>query len=99
MTKALKCVRDIRDFPPSAYRLETDGRQQQHLCEQRQRLAWLLATFADGDGKRIRPSVQTLADALGKSRRAVTYLLDDLQRLGLLENGSLPVSKAPAGVR
>ena len=33
--------------------------------------------------------MQTLADALGKSRRAVTYLLDDLQRLGLLENGKL----------
>jgi hypothetical protein len=86
---SVKCVRDLRDIPPAAYGLETDGRQQKHLCEQRQRLAWLLATFADGDGTRIRPSVQTLADALGKSRRAVTYLLDDLQKLGLLENGKL----------
>ena len=86
---SVKCIRDIRDVPPAAYCLPNDGRQQRHLCEQRQRLAWLLATYADGDGSRIRPSVQTLADRLGKSRRAVTYLLDDLEKLGLLENGTL----------
>jgi len=86
---SVKCVRDLRDIPPTAYRLPDDGRQQRHLCEQRQRLAWLLASYADGDGTRIRPSVQTLANRLGKSRRAVTYLLDDLEKLGLLENGKL----------
>jgi hypothetical protein len=85
----VKCFRDIREIPPSAYSLPNDGRQQKHLCEQRQRLAWLLASFANGDGTRIRPSVQTLATALGKSRRAVTYLLDDLEKLKLLENGKL----------
>jgi hypothetical protein len=59
------------------------------LCEQRQRLAWLIATYANGDGTSITAGVETWANALGLSRRAVTYLLDDLTELQLLQNGKL----------
>lgn len=89
-TKSVKCVRDIRSFPPTAYRLQGDGRKWRLLCDQRQRLAWLLATYANGDGTRIRPGIQTLADALGfKSRHTIHDRLNDLEKLWLLQNGKL----------
>jgi hypothetical protein len=86
---SVKCVRDIRDFPPSAYRLPADGRQSKHQCQQRRALAVELATYANGDGSSIKLSVKTLADHLGKSPRAIHDLLDDLSELGLLENKEL----------
>jgi helix-turn-helix protein len=83
--KAVKCLRDIRGIPPKAYKLTTDGRQWRHLCEQRQRLMWLLATYADGDGTRIFPTAETLATSTGLSKRTIFTLLDDLKTCGFLE--------------
>jgi hypothetical protein len=94
-SKSVKCVRDIRSIPPNAYRLPTDGRQWRHLCEQRQRLMWLLATYADGDGTRVWPGEKTLAVSLGLSRRAVTYRLADLKGLGFIENGGYHGESGP----
>jgi hypothetical protein len=87
--ESVKCVRDIRTIPPQAYRLASDGKKWFHDCRQRQQLAWLLATFADGDGTRITTGIETMVNSLGISRRTIFRLLDDLEALGFLRNLSL----------
>ncbi len=84
-----KCVIDIRNVPPAAYRLPTDGRKWMQECRNRKQLLDHLATYANGDGTSIKPSLKTAATALGWSRRTVTYLIKDLITLGLLEDGAL----------
>jgi DNA-binding transcriptional ArsR family regulator len=44
-----------------------------------------LAWFADDDGKNIWPSVTTLAERTGLSRRAVQKLLRDLEQTGAID--------------
>ena len=58
---AIKCAIDIRNAPPAAYRLPTDGRQWTHLCVQRRMMAMELATYADPDGSNIYVGAKTLA--------------------------------------
>jgi hypothetical protein len=109
-SKSVSCVRDLRAFPPSCYHLPTDGRKTAHLCNERQRLALLLATYADGDGSRIYPGIERLMRESGMTRRTLFNRLDDLRKLGILktegltrERGtarrSLDVSKLKAGVQ
>jgi hypothetical protein len=85
----LKCAIDIRTVPVTAYRLPSDGRQWKHVCAQRQRLTKELALYANPDGSSIRVAVETLAQTLGLSRRAIMYRLDDLRTLGFITDGKL----------
>jgi len=95
-TKSVHCVRDLRDVPASAYRLPGDGRQWLHASRQRQALAMLLATYADSDGSRVRPSRVTMAAHLSCSVRTVQSLLNDLEELGLQRKVGLHGESGPA---
>lgn len=86
MSKSVKCVRDIRDLPPSAYALPTDGRKNKKLCADRRALANLLATFANGDGASITVGVKRIMDALEWSRATTFRRLEELRQLGILES-------------
>jgi len=83
-SKAVTCVRLIRDTPPSLYALPTDGRKYKEQQQKRRALAMQLATFADGDGTRIHPAAASLMKALGWQRDTLFRYLDDLGRLGFL---------------
>jgi hypothetical protein len=83
-TDSVKCVRDIREYPPSAYRLPRDGRKWQILCRNRREMAIQLSTYADGDGSRIFVGVNKLMQKLEWSRATIFNRLDDLAELGLL---------------
>jgi len=48
-----------------------------------------LATYASGDGTDVKPSIQTLADALGCNRRTIARRIIELRTLGFLEDGGL----------
>jgi len=90
----VRAVLDLRDIPPSAYALPTDGRKKRNLCEHRRSLVNQMATHANPDGTNITVSKATLASALGWSQRTVQYLLNDLKALGLLnEHGWHPEHK------
>ena len=84
-----KCVRDVRSAPPAAYRLGGDGKKWRWMCEERRKLLMQLASYADGNGTGIWPSVQRLADETGMNRRTAFRLLNDLRTLGFLEDGEL----------
>lgn len=86
---SVKCVRDLREIPPTAYRLTTDGRKWMHKCRLRCDLAQWLATFANPDGTSITVGVERMTNRLCVSRRTVQRLLDDLETLGFLSNGKL----------
>ena len=77
-----KCTQDVRSIPPAAYMLLDDGRKAKLLCSARRTLLMQLATYADGDGSSIKPSVNTLARDLGWSGRTVNRRLRDLKTLG-----------------
>ncbi len=79
---AVKCVRDMCDFPPECYRLASDGRKWKRLCGDRQKLATWLAIKADGDGTRIFPGIKRMMKAMGWSRRKTCYVLHALQVIG-----------------
>jgi hypothetical protein len=83
-TKSAHCVRDLRDAPLEEFRLPDDKRQWKPLARNRQALANFLATYADGDGSRIFPSVATMTEHFGWSRATAFRLLADLRALGLL---------------
>lgn len=105
-------MRDIRAFPWASYLLPGDGRKGRALAEQRRALALQLASYADGDGTRIRLGIQRLCTELGWTKRTLYRRMEDLRNLGLLaekecltqEHGTavrkLDVSKLilPAGV-
>jgi hypothetical protein len=80
---AVRCVRDVRDLPLEAYRLPNDGRKWKSLCKERQRLAMLLATYADPDGTNIKVGTDKLAGRLGWAPNTLFDRLDDLTELGL----------------
>jgi hypothetical protein len=88
-TQSVKCIRDIRDIQPAAYRLKSDGRKWMHECKLRCDLAQWLATFANPDGSSITVGVDRMMKRLSVSRRTVQRLLDDLAALGFLTNGKL----------
>jgi hypothetical protein len=64
--------------------MPNDGRKTALLGRERKQLADFLATFADADGSRIFPSVETIATALDRSRATIFRRLDDLCALGVL---------------
>lgn len=82
-TKAVHCVRGVRDATVEKYRLPGDKREWKHKARNRQALANYLATFADGDGSRIRPSEPTITDHFGWNRATTFRYLDDLEALGI----------------
>jgi hypothetical protein len=82
--KSLRLSRTMRDIPATAYRMPNDGRKTALLGRERKQLADFLATFADADGSRIFPSVETIATALDRSRATIFRRLDDLCALGVL---------------
>ena len=47
-----------------------------------------LAWFADNQGENAWPSVRTLAERTGFSRRAVQKILRELEKLGAIQAGS-----------
>jgi hypothetical protein len=85
-SKPLKLTLDLRNVPVERYRLPKDGRKWKRVACERHSLAAWLATYGDGDGSRIFPSVKSMARHFPWSRRKIFYLLDDLKALGLLES-------------
>jgi hypothetical protein len=82
--KSVHCVRDLRNAPLEEYKFPDDGRTWKHVARNRQALANFLATFADGDGSRIFPTVETMTKHFGWSRATTFRLLADLRALNLL---------------
>jgi len=89
MNSPVKCSRHIRNIPPERYRLESDGRKADHMARLRHSLVNLLATYADADGSKIRPSVMTMANSLSISRRTAYRLLKDIRDLKLMRDGDV----------
>jgi Helix-turn-helix domain len=85
---------EVRNLPPSAFALPSDGKKQKHLTRLRRSLAMQLASYANKDGSSIRPHVRTMAGAIGVSVRTTQRLLDDLERLGVLQNGEITKGRA-----
>src|SRR5260370_30588748 len=81
----VKCVRDMRGYPPEFYRLPEDGRKWEHTCFMRRSLAMQLATYADGDGTNITVGVERLRQELGMAKRTFYRRIDELTRLGFIE--------------
>jgi hypothetical protein len=76
----------LRDVPPARYALPSDNdtRKFLHLQIARRNLAIQLYSYSDRDGTNIWVSGETLAAALGCSRRTILSLLADLRSLGFL---------------
>ena len=85
-TESVRCVRDIREFPPESYRLPKDGRKWLALCKERRALANQIATYANGDGTSITAGVDRWVRELGIKRRTLFRRLDDLRQLGVLRD-------------
>src|SRR5258708_36213313 len=85
-TKSVRCIRDIREFPPESYRLPDDGRKWKKLCEERRKIANQLATYANGDGTSITAGINRLVRETSTKRRTLFRRLDDLRQLGLLRD-------------
>jgi hypothetical protein len=82
--KSVACVRDLRDAPLEEFRLPDDSqRQWKQVARNRQALANFLATYADGDGSRVSPSIATMMLHFGWSKATNCRLLKDLETLGL----------------
>lgn len=86
--KPIRCLLDVTGIPPSRFALPDDGRQSKHLCQQRWRLTVILARRAQHDGSSTFQSVKTLVELTEIPKRTLHRLLDDLERLGVLQNGS-----------
>jgi hypothetical protein len=85
-TKSVHCVRDLRDATLEEFKLPNDKRQWKSLARNRQSLANFLATYADGDGSRVCPSVETMTEHFGWHRATTFRLLADLRALQLLSD-------------
>lgn len=85
-TKSVRCVRDIREFPPESYRLSGDGRKWMALCKERRAIANHLATYANGDGTSITAGINRWIREIGIKRRTLFRRLNDLRTLGLLRD-------------
>jgi hypothetical protein len=74
----------LRDAPLEEFRLPDDSqRQWKQVARNRQALANYLATYADGDGSRVRPSIPTMMAHFGWSHATNCRLLKNLETLGL----------------
>jgi hypothetical protein len=80
--KSLKCGRELRDVTLERFRLPGDGREWKHSARNRQALAAFLATFANADGSRVRPSIPTMCEHFGFHKATVCRLLAALEALG-----------------
>jgi hypothetical protein len=78
----IRCALDLRDVPPSAFRMPDDGRQWRHKCELRCALLHWLATFADADGSNVEAGIKRMETRFEVSRRTIFRRLDDLIELG-----------------
>jgi len=78
----LKVVRVITDLPPACYRLSSDGRKWNSLCEARQKLANWLALKGNPDGTQIYPGIKKMVAATGWQRTKVFDVLGDLKTIG-----------------
>jgi len=85
-TKSVRCIRDIREFPPESYRLPQDGRKWKVLCKERRAIANHIATYANGDGTSIKAGVKRWVKEIGVSRATIFRRLDDLRKLGVLRD-------------
>lgn len=85
----LKCTLDLRDVPPSAFRMLDDGRQWRHKCELRCALLHWLTTFADADGSNVEAGIKRMEARFEVSRRTVFRRLDDLMELGFITREKL----------
>ena len=86
MSESVKCVRDIREFPPESYRLPSDGRKWRAVCAERRSVAMQLATYANGDGTSIETGVARLMRETGIPRSTLFRRLDELRTLGILNS-------------
>ena len=99
-TKAVKCVRDWRDFSADYYRLPTDGRKWRSQAENRMRLADYLSTFANGDGTSITVGIERMCSKFWPIDRATIFRwLDDLRELHALAPKSGLTSEHGTAVR
>jgi hypothetical protein len=80
------CLFQAHKLPFERFKMRGDGRKWKHLASARRVLFNELASFANADGTRIYPAINTIADRLGWSRRKVCYALADLEKLGCVEN-------------
>jgi hypothetical protein len=80
------CLFQAHKLPFERFKMRGDGRKWKHLASARRVLFNELASFANADGTRIYPAINTIADRLGWSRRKVCYGLSDLEKLGCVEN-------------
>jgi hypothetical protein len=98
-TKSVKCVRDWRDFTDDYYKLPTDGRQWKSQASKRRQLTEYIATFADGDGSRIKVGVNRMTSKFDVERTTIFRLLDDLRALRALAPKNGLVSEHGCAVR
>lgn len=99
-TKAVKCVRDWRDFSTEYYRLPTDGRKWRSQAENRMRLADYLSTFANGDGTSITVGIERICSKFDPIGRATIFRwLEDLRELHALAPKCGLVSEHGCAVR
>jgi hypothetical protein len=96
MSESVKCVRDIREFPPESYRLPTDGRKWKRVCSERRMLANHLATYANGDGTSITAGVARFVRETGMARSTMFRRLDELSKLGVLNKHGLTCERGTA---
>jgi hypothetical protein len=85
----IRCALDLRDVPPSAFRMPNDGRQWRHKCELRCALLHWLATFADADGSNVEAGIKRMEARFEVSRRTIFRRLDDLIELGFTNREKL----------
>jgi hypothetical protein len=76
----------LRNIPVELYRLPKDGSKWKAIAHDRQSIADWLATFGDGDGTRIFPSIHSMMRRFAWSHGKICYLLADLKELKLLES-------------
>jgi hypothetical protein len=84
--KAIRCLVDLSGIPPSRFALPDDGRKRNHLCQQRWHVAVMLARRAESDGTNTFQSMKTLVELTEIPKRTLHRVLNDLEKLGVLEN-------------
>lgn len=79
------CLFEAHKIQPEQFRLPDDGRKWKVNTFNRRTLFLELASFANGDGSSVRPSIPTLMERTGFCRTKIFNLLDDLKALGFWE--------------
>jgi hypothetical protein len=84
-----RCVRDIADAPPTAFRLPSDKKKWRAVCTIRKAALMRMAVAANKDGSSVKLAVPTIASACGVSRSTGFVILEDLRKLGFIVDGEL----------